>query len=282
MSLSEAIFIDTGVPSRRASWASATAGLLAALVASVLVSGVCAVVCHGEWPTPGSPIGLVLGTTGLVFMLGAQTLYTVRKRLPGFSRGRMSTWLQSHIFMGLFGAFLVAMHAGGRMQGVAGAAMVALAIVIASGLVGRYLYTAAPRTIDGIEIDSRELQARLATASRRIEALGAGLDAASLQTVSVSPMLPGSLMVFCRPLVSAWYTLRTVRIVGRIPGLSWADASELRQILADRRAIQFDILSVAAARRWLSWWHVFHVPASWVMFTLAFVHVVAAISYLVW
>ena len=280
MSLPDTIFIDTGVPTQRSSWLASTIGVLLAIGAGAAAAAIIAVTFRGAWPPPGSPVGLALGTVGFVLMAGAQSLYTMRKRLPGFSRGRMSTWLQAHVFMGLFGAILVAFHAGGRLAGVAGAAFVAMTIVIASGLVGRYLYTAAPRTLDGIEIDSRDLLARFAAAGQRLREAGLHLDAADIATLGAHPDLPGWLAVLARPILSWRHALRSTRFVRGLVHLTPDSARELRQVLRDRYELQLDIRSVAAARHWLSWWHVCHVPMSWVMFTLAVVHIAGSLSYL--
>ena len=47
-----------------------------------------------------------------------------------------------------------------------------------SGFVGRYIYTAAPRTLDGAEVSVQELQARLASADQELAAPGGSLGAA--------------------------------------------------------------------------------------------------------
>lgn len=273
---------DAWNPPLRAPWLAATAGLLAAVVASTTVGAVCAFALRGDWPAPGSPAGLGLGTAGFVLMVGAQTLYTLRKRLPAFTRGRMSTWLQAHIFMGLFGAFLVAVHAGGRLQGVAGAAFATLAILIVSGLVGRYLYTAAPRTLDGIEVDARQLLERCAAAERELERCDIRLDAADLARLGVRADLPGWLAVLGRPMLSWLQRRRCGRFVGAMKELAPEVGVEVQRMLCDRYQLQLDIRSVAAARHWLSWWHMLHVPLSWAMFTLAAVHVAGALSYVSW
>ena len=46
-------------------------------------------------------------------------LYSLRKRLPNFHWGRMSTWLQVHVVTGLVGAYLVLLHAAWKFNGLA-------------------------------------------------------------------------------------------------------------------------------------------------------------------
>ncbi len=123
MSLSEPIVFTTGAPLPRPSrWSGLMNGLTTSIVVMAIVGGGFAWHIRQEAPTPGGPLGLSLGIVGFVMMLGAETLYTLRKRVRSFTRGRMSTWLQTHIFLGLVGAFLIVLHGSGKFHGLAGLA----------------------------------------------------------------------------------------------------------------------------------------------------------------
>ncbi len=219
-------------------------------------------------PSPSSPIGLALGIIGLACMLGAETLYSIRKRVRGWSRGRMSTWLQSHIFMGLVGPFLALLHAAGKFHGIAGAAAGVMLVIVASGLVGRFLYTAAPRTLDGVEIDACELLTRFAEVKRQLQGLGYRLSTDHLADLGLTSDTPGWLAVFGRQIL-LWQHGRRARQLVAALRLPTNSTMQLKRLLAQRFALQLDICAVAAARRWLAWWHALHVPLGLVLFTLA-------------
>jgi hypothetical protein len=60
----------------------------------------------------------------------------------------MAAWLQGHVLMGLCGSYLVLLHSAGKFRGLAGALSLVTAVTVASGFVGRYLYTELPRTLE--------------------------------------------------------------------------------------------------------------------------------------
>src|SRR5262249_45366718 len=123
-------------------------------------------------PKPTSAVGYTLGIVGFLMMLSTEIMYSLRKRLPRFHLGMMSTWLQLHVFTGLVGPYLVLLHSGWRFQGLAGILTLATLVVVVSGVIGRYIYTAVPRSLDGVEIALPELEARIAAADKRLHELG--------------------------------------------------------------------------------------------------------------
>jgi hypothetical protein len=94
-----------------------------------------------------------IGIIGFFLMLMTETLYTLRKRSRSTRWGRMSTWLQFHIFTGLVGPYMVLLHSSWKFNGLAGMVLLLTVIIVASGFLGRYIYTSVPRNVDGIEIN---------------------------------------------------------------------------------------------------------------------------------
>lgn len=93
-------------------------------------------------PEPGGRSGQWLGITGTMLMVMTETLYSLRKRTRLLDRfGPVRHWLSFHIVTGLVGPFLVLMHTGLQFRGLAGVTMLLTAVVVASGFIGRYLYT---------------------------------------------------------------------------------------------------------------------------------------------
>jgi hypothetical protein len=103
----------------------------------------------------------MMGVVGFTLMLLTETLYSLRKRAMRRPRGSMRAWLQAHIVMGIVGPYLVLLHAAWTFKGLAGALSLMTALVVASGFIGRYIYTAVPRTADGVIVEARELGLQL-------------------------------------------------------------------------------------------------------------------------
>ena len=80
-----------------------------------------------------------LGAAGLLAMLGGTFGYAWRKRRNG--PGALQSWLRAHIITGIVGPYLVLLHSAFAFRGVAGVAFGLMLVVVASGIVGRYVYT---------------------------------------------------------------------------------------------------------------------------------------------
>src|SRR4030043_750301 len=119
------------------------------------------VVTFGEIPGASDLFGHGIGIIGFILMLMAETLYTLRKRSRSARWGRMSSWLQFHIFSGLVGPYMVLLHTSWKFNGLAGMVMLMTVIIVASGFLGRYIYTSVPRNMDGIEIEANDLEQQI-------------------------------------------------------------------------------------------------------------------------
>lgn len=128
-------------------------------------------------PAASGFLGHSLGIVGFTMMLMTETLYSFRKRAMRRPRGTMRSWLRFHIFTGIVGPYLVVLHAAWTFNGLAGVLTAMTVVVVASGFIGRYIYTAVPRTADGVVIEAQELQVLLDAARR--EVTGAAPDVAS-------------------------------------------------------------------------------------------------------
>ncbi|MFM8272365.1 MAG: hypothetical protein ACKODX_08515, partial [Gemmata sp.] len=229
-------------------------------------------------PGASSAIGYTLGALGFALMVATETLYTARKRVKNFHRGKMSVWLKVHIVTGLVGPCLVLLHSGGQFHGLAGVLAGLTCVIVASGFVGRYIYTAVPRTIDGAEVAVRELEDRIAEADAALRDEGLGYSKADGLVAATQPTGRRWVLVFGR-----WFARRAhqrkVRRALAALGRPRAERRRLEGVLLKRYDVQVQIASLAAARRLLAVWHILHIPLGAAMFTLALVHIAGAMYY---
>jgi len=125
-----------------------------AALAAILISAVygAVVLLTREIPPAADLFGHSLGIVGFLLMLMTETLYSLRKRSRSARWGKMSAWLEFHIFTGLVGPFMVLLHTSWKFNGLAGVTTLFTVIIVISGFVGRYIYTRIPRTLEGTEI----------------------------------------------------------------------------------------------------------------------------------
>ena len=159
--------------------------LVVALVTVIAITAAYGTVT-GATGVPGSAdlLGHGLGIVGFALMLFTETGYSLRKRSTGRVRGTMRAWLQAHIVCGIVGPYLVLLHTAWEFNGLAGALTVMVLIVVISGFIGRYIYTAVPRTADGAVLEAAEIGRLLDEARLRAKAIaaaGAPRDAAAIR-----------------------------------------------------------------------------------------------------
>ncbi len=266
---------------------------LAALTVA-LVTALYGGVAGLEGPPPASGlIGHGLGILGFALMLATETLYSLRKRAIRRPWGRMSDWLRFHIFTGIVGPYLVLLHSAWEFHGLAGLVMLMTVLVVLSGFTGRYIYTAVPRTADGIVLEAEALQAEIARLDAQLDGLRrsyeiSGASASDVEQLTLPASTAGQPGVSDRSsagwiLTRALVDLRDRWAVRRAArGLGPEARRQLEQratALRRRRQLQRQVASLAAARRMLALWHTVHIPLGIALFVAAFTHAAGALYY---
>ena len=145
--------------------------LLAMLLISLIYGFV--VLAWRRIPPASDFFGHMIGVLGFILMLMTETLYSLRKRSRSARWGRMSNWLSFHIFTGIVGPYMVLLHTSWKFNGLAGAVTLMTLIVVASGFIGRYIYTSIPRTVDGFEVESGAIEGEIAAIQATLQTLNA-------------------------------------------------------------------------------------------------------------
>lgn len=231
-------------------------------------------------PAASSLFGHTIGVIGFVLMLMTETLYSLRKRSRRARWGRPASWLRFHIFTGLVGAYMVLLHSSFKFNGLAGIVMLMTVVVVISGFIGRYIYTAVPRNADGLMLEASDLQIQIASAEAELQRWQAGRPDLALPVLPASgaPQTPRQL-VLGRVFVDWRFRRQWRRELRRMDPAARAQARELETLIERQQTLQRQVSSLVAARRLLGVWHSVHIPLGLALFTAAFVHVAAALYY---
>src|SRR5579863_8383147 len=107
---------------------------------------------------PAGRVGIGFGVFSTL-LFAAIYVYPLRKKWAWLRAiGTTRHWLDFHIVMGMAAPLLVALHSAFKFGGLAGMAYWIMMAVVASGVVGRYLYAQIPRSRKDAELSLAELQ----------------------------------------------------------------------------------------------------------------------------
>jgi len=229
-------------------------------------------------PGASGLFGHGIGILGFILMLMTETLYTLRKRSRSARWGRMSSWLNFHIFTGIVGPYMVLLHTSWKFNGLAGIVMLLTIIIVISGFIGRYIYTAVPRTADGAEVEAGFLEQQIAVTEAEVQRwLGANPAAARQLALATNS---GGESVSLAGMNTGWQQRwRWRRLKRSTDAPTRAQLDQLEKLSRRQEMLRRQTASLAQARRMLAVWHTVHIPIGMALFTAAFIHIVAAIYY---
>ncbi len=127
-----------------------------------------------------SGVGYWLGIAGAVIML-TLILYPLRKRykfLHGV--GRVANWFRLHMILGIAGPALIVLHSNFKLGSLnSRLALFTMLIVVASGIIGRYLYSNVHKGLYGRHAEMRDVIADVSALKNSL-----GVDFAGLESVA--------------------------------------------------------------------------------------------------
>jgi len=126
---------------------------------------------------PSGTVGLSSGIIGMVlFVLNLG--YLVRRQfvtVPGL--GSLRSWMDAHVLTGLIGACLITLHSAMAPASALGTlAVAAMAVTVATGIIGRTIYMQIPRSLEGRELELGQVQDQLNVYRGRLEQSGVRVD----------------------------------------------------------------------------------------------------------
>lgn len=247
---------------------------------------------------PGAGFGYYLGLVGGVMML-LMLLYPVRKHLK-FTRswGPLRYWFMLHMIFGIGGPVLILFHSTFHVRSLnAGVAMYSMLLVVASGIIGRFIYKRIHHGLYGRKSNLEELQQAVDVNQNRISKVNAVLIEATgiseklkkfrAMAIDKKPALPVRAWRFIslgwqrRSLVS--HCRRELRLaVAHLAGSQGWNSQEQQQhyqeVVQDTeeylRAVQ-QAAQFSSYERLFRLWHILHSPFVWLLGVSGIVHVIA-------
>lgn len=281
-------------PAPREAGAPATYRLTAGL--SLLLFLASALYVHQHPPfRPAEGLGYALGIVGGILM-SVLLLYPLRKRFRSLQVfGALKHWFRFHMIAGIAGPLSILYHSTFHIGSFnAAIALYSMLLVVASGVVGRFIYRKIHHGLFGSRATLSELKTMLERQLSEQRPLLARYPAIAAEIeqclVDADRPLRSPLAAARHLVLLSWRRLHAQSRLRR--ALAAAEASGEPETRLSRREIEAIIhalgASLAAAQRTAQFagyerlfalWHVIHIPFLWMLFITAIIHVVAVHAY---
>jgi hypothetical protein len=240
---------------------------------------------HEQYATmkPSGSYSHGLGIIGATMITIGVTTYSSRKRLRRFRDvGRLSYWLEFHIFLCLVGPILVVYHTTFKAGGIAAISLWTMLSVVASGVIGRFLYVQIPRNAAGADLSLQEITAEIDRLASTLLSSPLGVSLirmidSAFETIRRPKTLVETVKTFMilEKIKSA--TRQKIRELIRKSNVSDETARQLRATATARAGLMQKSLVLGQVERLFYYWHVIHLPFSLIMFVTLAAHVTVSI-----
>ncbi len=232
---------------------------------------------------PSGYFSHALGIFGATMITVGVVSYSSRKRIRAlWSLGRLSLWLEVHIFLCLLGPVLVVYHSTFKAGGIAAISLWTMLAVAASGVIGRFLYVLIPRNMKGSELTSNQINEefeRLGTTLSE-SPIGANLVKSideNFATIKRPETLGETFATYIRLMGIKRRVRRAVHILLAKSHLPHRMTRKLSKAASARASLIQRSILLLQAEKLFFYWHAIHLPFSIMMFVTLAAHIGVAI-----
>jgi hypothetical protein len=228
---------------------------------------------------PSGVFGHGLGIVGTLLILIGVFGYQARKKFKSWARlGRLKYWLEFHIFLCSLGPVMILFHTAFKFGGIVSISFWSMVAVVASGVIGRFIYGQIPRTIGGRELSLNEVKAMKADLGETLKSQYQ-LNDSSYQLVLASVNV--SRQKFGGNVFSSMFnkyledkkTLRQVKSTLRDNGVASPDVRKVSKLVDNELSLNNRIERLAVMQKLFKYWHVAHLPFALIMLVIMVIHV---------
>ena len=236
---------------------------------------------------PSGSWGHGFGIIGTLMLIVGVSIYMIRKRSRKlYTFGYLKHWLEFHIFLCTVGPILVLYHTSFKFGGIVSVSFWSMVLVVLSGIIGRFIYLQIPRTIQGNEIDIKDLNSMREELADKMKTEMI-FDVRLLNELDylASPERYKSLGFFDIILFGFKDFFRIRAFFSKLnKNLAIAGFSKIRRKEIKNKAQAEIILSrrlglLRTMQNLFKYWHIFHLPFAIAMFVIMTIHVIVTITF---
>ena len=233
---------------------------------------------------PSGLLGHGLGIVGTLLILIGVFGYMARKRFRSLSRlGVLKYWLEFHIFLCTLGPILVLFHTSFKFGGIVSVSFWSMVAVVASGVVGRFIYLQIPRTIQGRELSLNEIhdmqsdlgsamQRNLGNLSLNINDLMHNSDDEGLSNYQ-------GLNGYIQQYKDDFSRKKQIRAMLKAQNISSNDIKIVMNLVSNEMNISRKIKRLVTMQKLFRYWHIAHLPFALIMLIIMIIHVAVTLTF---
>ncbi len=236
---------------------------------------------------PSGTLGHGLGILGTVMMIFGVALYMIRKRVRRFFNiGYLKYWLEFHIFLCTVGPLLVLYHTSFKFGGIVAVSFWSMTAVVFSGVIGRFIYIQIPRTIQGNELDIKQLNEMSNDISNRLsyelikgEEIALRIDQLTNIDYKRDITFGQSILYSVKDFFNVRSNINKLKQEMHNSSISKIKVKEIIKLAKSKMILSRRITLLRTMQRLFKYWHIVHLPFAITMFVIMIIHVAVTIIF---
>ncbi|MBK8701256.1 MAG: hypothetical protein IPN29_17630 [Saprospiraceae bacterium] len=231
---------------------------------------------------PSGVFGHGLGIMGTLLILIGVFGYMARKRFKSLARmGVLKYWLEFHIFLCVLGPIMILFHTSFKFGGIVSISFWSMVAVVASGVLGRFIYLQIPRTVQGRELSLDEIHMIREEFTDKIEA-EAGAEAGNvlqawkeITDLRKEEGIAGFFLSYYHDVI-----LKN-KFKMQLEGMSLTGkkVNTLMKFLSGELAVNRKIERLVTMQQLFRYWHIAHLPFAVIMLIIMIIHVGVTLAF---
>jgi Ca2+/Na+ antiporter len=231
---------------------------------------------------PSGVLGHGLGIVGTLLILIGVFGYMIRKRNRSLQRiGVLKYWLEFHIFLCTLGPVMILFHTAFKFGGIVSVSFWSMVAVVASGVVGRFIYRQIPRTIQGRELSLQEIRDLKNQLNSDLKSHTT--DEAAFDFLKEKPHVKKSNKELLFSMWGQYFEdrsqIKNLKQQLQQNNFSQEKIKEISLFASKELSMLRRIERLQLMQKLFRYWHVAHLPFAIIMLLIMIVHVIVTISF---
>lgn len=235
-----------------------------------------------NWFKPSGAYGHGIGILGTFLILFGVVIYIARKRYNFMTKQlRLKYLLEFHIFLCTLGPILILFHTAFKFGGLVSVAFWSMVAVVASGVIGRFIYIQIPRTVEGRELSLSEVKGMRSQLVEKLKQ-SVGLDE------QLIPLIVGTTdgdiaVAKSRSFIARYLDERkavgVIRSSLKAKSMAREEQASIIRMVKEEFALSHRIGRLLTMQKLFKYWHVAHLPFALIMLIVLIIHVAVTLSF---